>query len=132
MDIDQRAAAVRSFNRFYTKQIGVLREGMLQSRYSLTQARVLFELAQREGLTASVLQADLDLDAGYLSRILRDLERDRLIVRKRSKSDGRMYMLSLKEKGHEVFRMLDSRSQREVRSMLQDLSEDSTARLAAA
>ena len=129
MDIDQKTAAVRSFNRFYTKQIGVLHEGMLHSRFSLTQARVLFELAQRNDLTASVLQTDLDLDAGYLSRILRDLESERLIRRERSRSDGRMYMLSLTQKGREAFRMLDSRSQAQVRSMLLDLSKDDTARL---
>jgi DNA-binding MarR family transcriptional regulator/GNAT superfamily N-acetyltransferase len=129
MNIDQKAAAVRAFNRFYTKQIGVLREGMLRSKYSLTQARVLFELAQRDGLTASVLQADLDLDAGYLSRLLRDFVRDGLILRQRSKSDGRKNILGLTEKGREAFNMLDSRSQAEFRAMLENLTQDDVERL---
>ena len=129
MDIDQKAAAVRAFNRFYTKHIGVLHEGMLQSKYSLTQARVLFELGRRKELTASVLQADLDLDAGYLSRVLRAFESDDLIGREKSRSDGRKNILSLTEKGSEALAMLDSRSQAQVRSMLEKLSPDDVKRL---
>lgn len=125
-------AAVRSFNRFYTKQIGVLHEGMLQSKFSLAQARVLFELAQRNELTASVLQGDLGLDAGYLSRILRDFESDELIRKERSKSDGRKNILSLTQKGREAFALLDSRSQAQVRGMLEQISKEDADRLISA
>ncbi|UCE58457.1 MAG: MarR family transcriptional regulator [Phycisphaerales bacterium] len=132
MDIDEMTAAVRSFNRFYTKQIGVLHEGMLQSKFSLAQARVLFELAQRNELTASVLQGDLGLDAGYLSRILRDFESDELIRKERSKSDGRKNILSLTQKGREAFALLDSRSQAQVRGMLEQISKEDADRLISA
>jgi DNA-binding MarR family transcriptional regulator len=86
---EQRIEAVRQFNRFYTRQIGVLQEGLLRSPFSLTEARVLYELARRPGVTASALAADLGLDAGYLSRILRRFGARDLITRSRSGADGR-------------------------------------------
>jgi DNA-binding MarR family transcriptional regulator len=86
---DPRIATIRSFNRFYTRQIGVLNESYLDSPYSLTEGRVLYELAHRKRPTATAVCAALDLDPGYLSRILRTFRRERLIRRERSESDGR-------------------------------------------
>jgi DNA-binding MarR family transcriptional regulator len=88
-DLDQRIAAIRYFNRFYTKRIGVLEEGLLKSTFSLTEVRVLYELAHRDNLAASMLRKELGLDAGYLSRILQDFQKRGLIAKSQSKSDGR-------------------------------------------
>src|ERR1700691_3575213 len=88
-DLDQRIAEVRRFNRFYTRQIGVLNEGLLRSPFSLAEARVLYELAQREKPTASGLRLELNLDAGYLSRILRGFEKRGLVRKTRAAKDGR-------------------------------------------
>src|SRR5438128_5434397 len=85
--------AMRRFNRFYTRQIGVLREGLLKSPFTLTEVRVLYELAHREGPTATELCKDLELDPGYLSRILQSFERRRLIRKSTSESDGRQSLL---------------------------------------
>jgi DNA-binding MarR family transcriptional regulator/N-acetylglutamate synthase-like GNAT family acetyltransferase len=118
---ERRIEAVRRFNRFYTRQIGVLQEGLLQSPFSLTEARVLYELARRPGVTASELAADLGLDAGYLSRILRAFGARGLITRKRSKADGRQSHLALSDHGHAVFAPLDQASRREVGTLLSRL-----------
>ena len=92
---EQRVAAVRRFTRFYTQKIGVLHEGLLQSPYSLTESRVLYELANREQPTATELCKDLGLDAGYLSRILRRFEKAGLIRKQASMSDGRQSLTKL-------------------------------------
>jgi DNA-binding MarR family transcriptional regulator/N-acetylglutamate synthase-like GNAT family acetyltransferase len=112
-------AAVRSFNRFYTRQIGVLGEGLLRSQFSLTEARVMFELAARPGLTAAWLRKELDLDAGYLSRILGGFRKRRLVVRARSAHDGREGLLSLTPQGRRAFAVLDARSEAQVGAMLE-------------
>ena len=82
-------AAVRRFNRFYTRQIGVLRKTYLDSPYSLGEMRVLYELAHGDQLTASDIGRALDLDAGYLSRLLRNFEKRGLISRTPSAQDAR-------------------------------------------
>jgi DNA-binding MarR family transcriptional regulator/GNAT superfamily N-acetyltransferase len=124
-----RIAAVRRFNRFYTRRIGVLQEGLLQSDFSLTEVRVLFELAQRDGLTASDLADDLSLDPGYLSRILQRFARAGLVARRRSVTDARVHTLALTAKGRAAFAPLDRRSQREVADMLAALPDGAQARL---
>src|SRR6516164_6780280 len=95
--LDARVEAVRHFNRLYTQKIGVLEEGLLHSPFTLGQVRVLYELAHRERPTASELAKDLGLNAGYLSRMLRDFEKSKLIEKKPSASDGRQSLLALTE-----------------------------------
>lgn len=116
--LDARIEAVRRFNRFYTRKIGVLHEGLLQSPFSLTEARVLYELAHRAHATASELGKELALDAGYLSRILRSFEERGLIARTPSASDGRQSLVSLTEPGRAAFALLDERSRAEVGALL--------------
>jgi DNA-binding MarR family transcriptional regulator/N-acetylglutamate synthase-like GNAT family acetyltransferase len=128
-DFEARVDAVRRFNRFFTRRIGVLREGVLHSRYSLTEARVLFELAHSEEPAASDLSRELGLDPGYLSRTLARLEQQGLVVRVRSEADGRRRILSLTPDGEEAFSLLDSRSREEVAEMLGGLSEGDQRRL---
>lgn len=117
-----KVAAVRRFNRFYTRQIGVLREGLLDSPFSLTEVRVLYELADREKLTAAELGKDLGLDRGYLSRTLQSFEERGLVKKTRSQADRRHIFLTLTGKGRKVFAPLNSRAQQEVEEMLSDLS----------
>ncbi|HYK20788.1 MAG TPA: helix-turn-helix domain-containing GNAT family N-acetyltransferase [Pyrinomonadaceae bacterium] len=114
--------AVRRFNRFYTRQIGVLRESWADSAFSLTEVRVLYELAHRQDLTAAKLGNDLDLDRGYLSRILQSFEKRGLIRKTRSEADARQSHLSLTAKGRKVFAPLNTRSQEDVGAMLNRLS----------
>ena len=121
---EERIGAVRQFNRFFTRQIGVLREGLLHSPYPLTDARILFELGQTDQLTASRLGRELGLDAGYLSRILARLEQQGLLEKVRSENDGRQLLLSLSAAGKEAFALLDQRSREEVSEMLNDLSDE--------
>lgn len=128
-NFEDRVGAVRHFNRFFTRQIGVLREGLLHSPYSLTEARILFELAHQDNLTASDLCRELGLDAGYLSRILARLEQQELIDRVRSENDGRQRLLRLTPAGENAFALLDQRSYDEVSEMLNDLSEKDQQRL---
>lgn len=118
-----RVDAVRSFNRFFTRKIGVLQEGLLHSPHSLTEVRVLFEIANQDKPSASGLSRELGLDPGYLSRILARLEQEGLLYKVRSEKDGRRRLLSLTNKGKEAFALLDSRSREEVSEMLQDLSD---------
>jgi DNA-binding MarR family transcriptional regulator len=110
--------AVRSFNRFYTRRIGVLRDGLLKSRFSLTEVRVLYELAHREQPTATDLCRDLGLDPGYLSRILSKLEKRGLVSKSASQSDGRQSLLALTARGRKTFATLDARQSAEVAAML--------------
>lgn len=125
----ERVAAVRRFSRFYTRQIGLLQEGLLKSPFSLTEVRVLFELAHRDRPSAAELAKDLGLDAGYLSRILQGFEKRGLVRKTPSESDGRQSHLSLTSKGQNVFAPLEARSDDEVLTMLSRLSETEQRRL---
>jgi DNA-binding MarR family transcriptional regulator/GNAT superfamily N-acetyltransferase len=124
-----RTDAVRRFNRFFTRRIGVLREGLLHTPYSLTEARVLFEVANRRESTASDLTDELGLDPGYLSRTLAGLRRRGLIQKTPSEADGRRRMISLTPDGVEAFNLLDTRSREEITELLDGLSEGEQRRL---
>jgi len=132
MDSAARVHAVRSFNRFYTKRIGVLQQGWLGSEYTLAEARVLFELAQREQPTATDLGRELSLDAGYLSRMLRDLERRGLVRRTRSEADGRRAHVSLTRAGQAAFARLNQHTHDDVSAMLKRLSAADQQRVVSA
>lgn len=125
----ERIEAIRSFNRFYTRRIGVLQEGLLRTPFSLTEARVIYELAQRGQTTATRLGRELDLDAGYLSRLLGGLQKQGLIDKQPSEQDGRQYLVSMTKKGMRVFGELDATSRNEIEAMLAGLSEADQARL---
>src|SRR6059036_1969066 len=127
-DLAQRVTAARRFNRFYTRTIGVLREGAYKSPFSLTEVRVLYELAHRDRPTATALGRDLGLDAGYLSRILRGFERRGLVLKTRSPADGRQSHVSLTAQGRKVFAPLNARSHDEVAALLGALSPAAQAR----
>ncbi len=116
-----RVAAVRRFNRFYTQKIGALGQGHLASAFSLTEVRVLYELAHREEPTASELGRALGLDAGYLSRILRHFTQRGLVRRSRSISDGRNVHLHLTKKGARAFDPLETKAGTVVASLLRPL-----------
>jgi DNA-binding MarR family transcriptional regulator/GNAT superfamily N-acetyltransferase len=120
----ERIGAVRQFNRFFTRKIGVLREGLLHSPYTLTEARILFELGHRNSVTASDLCRELGLDPGYLSRILARLEQQGLLEKVRPDNDGRQRLLQLTYEGRNAFAFLDKRSRDEVSEMLNDLNDE--------
>jgi DNA-binding MarR family transcriptional regulator/ribosomal protein S18 acetylase RimI-like enzyme len=121
--------AVRRFGRFYTGQIGVLREGLLDSPFSLTEARIIYELAHHEQATASVLGDELALDPGYISRLLRRLQKAGLLKKKASGEDMRVKLLFLTKKGQEAFAKLNAASRSQVEAMLADLSDVDRQRL---
>jgi DNA-binding MarR family transcriptional regulator/GNAT superfamily N-acetyltransferase len=127
----QRIGAVRRFNRFYTRQIGVLRRNYLDSPYTLGEMRVLYELCHGEVKTASDIGRALDLDAGYLSRVLRKFEKAGLISRKTSREDARQSHLALTARGTKVFAPFEKRSHDFVGGMLGKLRADEQARLVA-
>jgi DNA-binding MarR family transcriptional regulator/N-acetylglutamate synthase-like GNAT family acetyltransferase len=129
MDFKERVAAVREFNRFYTRRIGVLHEGLLESPFSLTESRVLYELAHREQPAAAELAKELGLDAGYLSRILSKFKRLGLVASKPARQDARQALLWLTRKGHAAFAVLNARSQKEVSAMLAAMPDSSQVRL---
>jgi len=132
LDRDQHIAAARRFNRFYTRQIGVLRKNFLDSPYSLGEARIIYEIASDLAPTASDIGRALDLDAGYLSRVLRNFERRGLVQRKVSQKDARQSHLALSPRGRKAFKLLDDLSQRDIGTMLDSLSPSDQSRLIAA
>jgi DNA-binding MarR family transcriptional regulator/N-acetylglutamate synthase-like GNAT family acetyltransferase len=131
-ELVRQVAALRRFNRFYTQKIGVLGDGLFESPFSLAESRVLYELANREHPVASELCRDLGLDPGYLSRILARFQRDRLIERRPSSSDGRRILLMLTRKGRETFRPMDRASRAAIARLLAPLSEQQRRRLSEA
>jgi DNA-binding MarR family transcriptional regulator/GNAT superfamily N-acetyltransferase len=131
-DFEQRIGAVRRFNRLYTRRIGVLQDGFLKTPYSLAEARVLYELARRDKATATEIAAELGLDHGYLSRILRGFGERGLVVKTASPNDRRQSLLSLTAKGRMAFAPLDERSQNEVAAMIGALSVADQERVVAA
>src|SRR5215470_13274822 len=128
-DVDQHVAAVRRFNRLYTRRIGLLEESYLKSQFSLSQVRVLYELAHRGQPTATELGRELGLDPGYLSRILRLFEKRGFLTRAPSKADGRQSHLSLTARGQAAFAPLNTRSRDEIGAMLQALGARDQIRL---
>jgi DNA-binding MarR family transcriptional regulator/GNAT superfamily N-acetyltransferase len=127
-----RVSAVRRFNRFYTQHIGVLREGWLDSPFSLTEARVLYEIGQRAGVTASEIGNELGLDAGYLSRILRRFHKDGLIGKQLSPEDARQTLLSMTARGRKAFAPLETHTRAQVGAMLDRLPPHEQDRLVSA
>lgn len=123
------AEAIRRFNRFYTKQIGVLTDAYLSTPFSLTEARVIYELAHHESTTATELGNELGLDAGYLSRILRNFKKQGFIDKQPSPTDGRQSIVRLTEKGQVAFATLNARSHADFEIMLGRLSTEEQRRL---
>lgn len=119
---DSDVSAVRAFNRFYTKKLGVLDQHLLKSPFSLSEARVLYELAQGEGLSAKEIAATLGLDPGYLSRIVQSFDEKGLLTRTPLPSDRRQQLLGLTAKGRQSFAKLDRSSQSEIAAMLDELT----------
>ena len=126
---DAAVTAVRAFNRFYTNMIGLLRGKYLDTPYSLTEARILFELAQRDASEVTDLRRTVDIDAGYLSRILARFQADGLITRQRSATDGRRQVISLTANGRSAVAGLDARSAAQTRDMLAAVHDDDRRRL---
>src|SRR5271157_3216884 len=130
--LPHRIAAIRRFSRFYTGAIGALRERLHDSRFSLTEARVLYELANRRGVTAGEIGRELGLDSGYLSRILQRFADDGLLRRERSPHDGRQTRLTLTKAGRAAFAPLDAAAAREVGALLSRLPDPAQAALVTA
>jgi DNA-binding MarR family transcriptional regulator/N-acetylglutamate synthase-like GNAT family acetyltransferase len=128
-DTAQHIELVRGFNRFYTRQIGVLNEHLLKSAFSLAEARIIYELAQHEKATATELGSELGMDAGYLSRMLGDFKKRDLIARKPSDADGRQSLIWLTEKGQEAFAQLNAQSHNQIESLIGRLSPPDQRRL---
>jgi DNA-binding MarR family transcriptional regulator/N-acetylglutamate synthase-like GNAT family acetyltransferase len=131
-DCDDQISMVRAFNRFYTGRLGVLDHHILQSSLSLSEARVLYELANRENPSAKAIGSELGLDPGYLSRIVQKIEADGLISRKPEPADRRRHRLTLTAKGRQTYSKLDRGSQEQVAGMLSLLSEGDRQRLTGA
>src|SRR5258708_9418646 len=113
-DSDDQIAAVRAFNRFYTRKLGVLDQHLMKSPFSLSEARVLYELAHRDDLSAKEIGSELGLDPGYLSRIVQSFDEKGLITRKPLPADRRQHQLCLTAKGRQTFAKLSLGSQNEV------------------
>ncbi len=124
-----KVEAVRRFNRFYTRTIGVLNQGYMDTDYSVTEARTLYEIAHRPGVTAKVLIEELGIDTGYMSRMLSKFENDGLLVREPSKQDRRQRMLSLTRDGEEAFAMLNARSRQFSENLLDRLDSKTQSKV---
>src|SRR5262245_14741243 len=132
MDFEERVRAVRRFNRFYTNRLGLLQQGLVGSPFSLAESRVLYELAHSDQATATDLARSLDLDAGYLSRLLRGFSRRGLAAAERSASDGRQRHLELTPRGRKAAAKLDEGSQQAIGTLLRQLPDNEQRRLVGA
>jgi DNA-binding MarR family transcriptional regulator/GNAT superfamily N-acetyltransferase len=128
----ERVAALRAFNRFYTRRIGVLHEGLQGTRFSLAESRLLWELAHADDTTGTELARTLDLDAGYLSRLLRGFKERALVKASRSAADAPQTRLSITAAGRRAFAPLDRRAQAEGAALLGLLSDTQQRELLAA
>ena len=127
--VEHHIHAVRGFNRFYTRQIGVLREGLLKSPFSLAEVRVLYEIAHRDRPTATELCRELGLDPGYLSRILGKMVKRGLVSKSAAEADGRQSLLALTARGRKTFATLDARQSAEVAAMLRPVAPGGQVRM---
>lgn len=127
--LHDRVSTVRAFNRAYTKTIGVLDEGLVNTPYSLPEARVLYELHQREHTDVTELRRELNMDAGYLSRLLGKLEARELVARQRSSEDARRQIVRLTPDGTDAIAVLDARTAAQITELLNGLSEDEQRRM---
>lgn len=127
--LEDRVSDVRGFNRGFAKKIGLLQEGLLNSPYSLTEARILFEIGSHDNFTASDLSLEIGIDSGQLSRILARLEKRSLIEKVRSETDGRQRFLYLTRKGEEALNFINNHADQEVAQMLKPLSEEEQKQL---
>ena len=125
-------AEVRSFNRFYTREIGILRESFLDAGLTLPEVRVLYEIAHGKQVTASEIARQLRMDAGYLSRLLRTLQRRKLVAREASARDARQSFLTLTQRGQQQFKVQNTRQNQEVEKLLAQLPGEEQERLVAA
>jgi DNA-binding MarR family transcriptional regulator/GNAT superfamily N-acetyltransferase len=132
MSVAEQIDAVRSFNRFYTRRLGLVRGGLVRTPHPLAEARVLYELGHHESMETSALRAALDVDAGQLSRLLTRLESEGLLARERSASDARRRLIRLTPAGAEAFATLDRRTVEQIGELLDGLSEDRRRRLVGA
>ncbi len=129
LSFEERIKAVRGFNRFFTRRIGVLNEGLLHSPFSPTESRVLFEIASRYEPTVSEIVRELGLNPGYLSRIISSFDQQGLIRKTRSRKDGRQRLLKLTKQGRQAFELIDGRSREEIGEMLGALPRGDQERL---
>src|SRR5258707_9235990 len=117
-ELERQIGAIRGFSRFYTRKLGIIEPKLLDSPWTLQEARIIYEIAERQSCTATDLVRALGLDAGYLSRTLQTLQRRQIVARKPSKTDRRAAELALTAKGRAIFAGLDGRSRSEVAGML--------------
>jgi DNA-binding MarR family transcriptional regulator/GNAT superfamily N-acetyltransferase len=121
-NVSDAISSIRAFSRFYTQILGLLDEGLLESPYTLTEARVLFELGQREETDLMQLRGDLAIDSGYMTRILAKLQAERLVTTRKDRADGRRVILRLTERGKTAYAMLNQRSAEQIATLLKPLS----------
>lgn len=113
---------IRQFNRFYTKVLGLFNNQILDTDYSLTEARILFEISERKECIANILVQELNIDRSYMSRILRKLEKEELIERKSSIIDSRKSLLFLTKKGEELLVKINKQSDEQINQLFNGLT----------
>ncbi len=132
LPFEENVAAVRAFTRFYTRKAGILNEVLLNSRFGLTDARILHELAVRSRISARDLTTELDLDPAYVSRVMKKFDKDGFIAREVSKEDRRKHYIALTEQGRKEYNILDQRSARLFGDLVAPLSPEKQAELLSA